>query len=64
MSKPTPKQRSSFWERNLTLFRRQTVAGVARAWEEIEDTARAIRGKVNPDLPKSDTERVLQQMQA
>ena len=46
------------------MFRRQTIVSVSRAWEEVEGTARALRGKVDPDLPKTDTDRVLQQMQA
>ena len=56
--------RAGFWGRNLSLFKRQTLASVNNAWQEIAGTARAIRGTIDPDLPKTDTERVLQQMQA
>lgn len=54
----------SFWERNVTLFRRQTLVGISRAWESLSGTARAVRGTLDPDLPRADTARIVAQMQA
>lgn len=53
----------SFLSRNLLYIKRQAVLSASRAWQEVTDTARAIRGEIDPDLPKSDTERVVAQMQ-
>lgn len=65
MSTPPKKdERSSFLSRNLLHIKRQAVVSVSRAWQEIAGTARSIRGVINDDLPRSDTERVLAQMQA
>ena len=42
---------------------RYTKENVTKAWQGIAGTARAIKGTIDPDLPKADQERLIRQME-
>lgn len=56
---PRHAEKSGFLDRTVDYTKRNIMS----AWHSLSGTARAITGSIDPDLPKSDQERFIKQMQ-